>query len=101
MRLVIDEKDINKLIKKHKEELTTDNLKELEAIKVNIVQEQFFASKEEDKDMTMAKIKEMLSLYHKMGEFIEKKHPKKVYTGCLAQFNNIFLNHFRNILKSR
>ena len=70
-------------------------------MKVNIVQEQFFSG-EEDRDKTMAEIKEMLSSYHKVAEFIEKKHPEKVHTGrLLAQFNDICLSHFRNILKSR
>ena len=39
MGLVVDEEDINKLLEEHKQEPTTDDLKELEAIKVNIVQE--------------------------------------------------------------
>ena len=57
-------------------ELTTGNLKELETMKVNIIQEQFCSSKEENRDgtMTTAEIKEMLSLYHKVAEFREKKH---------------------------
>ena len=59
---------------------------------------------EEDRDttMTMAEIKEMLSLYHKVAKFIESKYPKKIHTNhLLEQFNDICLSHFRNILKRR
>ena len=39
---------------------------------------------------------------HKVADFIEKKHPVKIHTGrSIAQFNDICLIHFRNILKSR
>ena len=58
--LVVDEDDINEALE-HKQELTMDDLKNLEAMKVNIVQEQFFSGKE-DRDMTIktTEIKEML-----------------------------------------
>ena len=72
---------------------------------MNIVQEQSFSDEEkEDRDTTTttAEIKEMLSSYHKVAEFIKKKHSEKVHTGRLhGQFDDICLSHLRNILKSR
>ena len=38
----------------------------------------------------------------KITDFIEKKHPERVHTGRItAQFNDICLTHFINILKNR
>ena len=99
IELVVDEEE-------RKQEVTTDDLKALEAMKVTVIQEQFSADEEEEEDRdattTMAEIKDMLASYHKVAEFIEKKHPEKVHTGrIVAQFNDICVSHFRNIVKSR
>ena len=40
MGLEVDEADVDDLLEEHKEELTTDDLKELEAMRVSSVQEQ-------------------------------------------------------------
>ena len=59
-------------------------------------------SEEEEEVITSAEIKEILKYYEKVTDFIKKKHPEKVHTGRItAQFNDICLTHFRNILKSR
>ena len=43
-----------------------------------------------------------MGYYEKVTDFIEKKSPEKVHTGRItAQFNDICLTQFRNILKSR
>ena len=60
MGLVVDEEDINELLEEHKRELKT----KLEAMKVKMVQKQFFfGEEEEDRSTTTTKteIKETLS----------------------------------------
>ena len=52
--------------------------------------------------ITSTEIKKILGYYKKVTDFIEKKHHEKVHTGGItAQFNDICLAHFRNILKSK
>ncbi|XP_064116192.1 tigger transposable element-derived protein 1-like [Macrobrachium nipponense] len=104
MGLVFDEDDINNLLEEHQEELTTDDLKELEAMQHNVVQEEFSSSgdEEEEEPMTTAEIKDVLAAFHKVQSFIEKRHPEKAHTGhMLAQFNDVCPSRFRNIVKSR
>ncbi|XP_064092987.1 tigger transposable element-derived protein 1-like isoform X3 [Macrobrachium nipponense] len=105
MGLVVNEDDINDLLREHQEELTTDDLKELEALQHNVIQEEFSSSGEEEEEedpMTTAEIKDVLAAFHKVQSFVEKRHPKKAYTGrMLVQFNDVCLSRFRNIVKSR
>ena len=106
MGLLVDEEDIDELLEEHKQELSTEDLKELEAMRVTVVQEQYSADEEEEEEReattTTAEIKDFLASYQKVADFIEKKHPEKVHTGRLvAQFNDICVSHFRNIVKSR
>lgn len=61
MRLIINEKDSNALLEKHQQNFTMNYLKELETMKLNIVQEPFSVSKEKDMDMKI-EIKEMLCI---------------------------------------
>ncbi|XP_064081899.1 deoxyribodipyrimidine photo-lyase-like [Macrobrachium nipponense] len=44
MGLVVDKDDINDLLEEHQEEITTDDVKELEAMQHNVVQEKFSSS---------------------------------------------------------
>ncbi|XP_064120817.1 G patch domain-containing protein 1-like [Macrobrachium nipponense] len=104
MGLVVDEDDINDLLEEHQEELTTDDLKELEAMQHNVIQEEFSSSGEEEEEdsMTTAAIKDALASFHKVQSFVEKRHREKAYTGhLLAQFNEVGPSRFRNIVKSR
>lgn len=52
--------------------------------------------------ISTSEIKEMLEIWGKLSDFIQKKHPDKVATGhATALFNDTCLTHFRNILKRR
>jgi hypothetical protein len=47
-------------------------------------------------------IKEILGMWEKVVEFVDKNHPEKVATGRASElFNETCLTHFRNILKGR
>lgn len=106
MGLVVDEADVDNLIEEHREELTTEDLKELEAMQVTIIQEEQHSSGGEEvgetEETTSAEIREAIGWYENLTRFIEKKHPEKVLTGRLMDsVNDRCMSHFRNILRSR
>ncbi|XP_068211825.1 tigger transposable element-derived protein 1-like [Palaemon carinicauda] len=59
MSLEVDEANIDELIEEHQEEFTTDDVKELKAMRVNVVQEDC-SEGEEDDALTKAEIKDGL-----------------------------------------
>ncbi|XP_068204575.1 tigger transposable element-derived protein 1-like [Palaemon carinicauda] len=70
MGLDVSAKDIDKLIEEHHEELTTDDLKELETMQMSVVQEQFSSSDKEDvTPLKTSDIKEILA-YVKSRHYI-------------------------------
>uniref|UniRef100_A0A3P8PYC6 HTH CENPB-type domain-containing protein n=1 Tax=Astatotilapia calliptera TaxID=8154 RepID=A0A3P8PYC6_ASTCA len=81
--LQVDEEDINDLVHEHREELSTAELQELEAMLHSSVQQQF---SEEEAVIPSADIKD--------------NHPEKTFTAhAIEHFGDI--SHFRSILKSR
>ncbi|XP_059512727.1 programmed cell death 1 ligand 2 isoform X2 [Myotis daubentonii] len=100
----IKEGDINELIEEHAEELTTQELKELQTQQHTEVLQEIDDTEEEEGEevISISEIKEMLGLWEKLSDLIQKKHPEKNATGCAMElFNNICLTHFRNILNGR
>ncbi|XP_068245325.1 tigger transposable element-derived protein 1-like [Palaemon carinicauda] len=101
MGLEVDETDIDELIQEHQDELTTDDLKELEVMLVNVIQEEYSGG-EEDEPLTTAEIKEDLDGYFKMATLVEKRHPEKILAvRALEYCNEVCLSYFRNILRCR
>ncbi|XP_064100870.1 tigger transposable element-derived protein 1-like [Macrobrachium nipponense] len=100
MGLEVDEGDVNELVEEHEEELSTEELKELQMMQHTKVLEEINTSEEEV--ISTGEIKDMLAMWEKLSNFIEKKHPEKVATGrASALFNDTCLSHFRSILKGR
>ncbi|XP_019716745.1 tigger transposable element-derived protein 1-like [Hippocampus comes] len=79
MGLEVNEEDINELIQEHNEELSTTELKELEAMQHTAVQE--FKEKEEEAAAIIpsARIKDILGKFHDVSEFVEKNHPENMF----------------------
>lgn len=105
MGLEVDEGGINNLVEEHSQGLTTEELQELQALQ-EVEVRQGFSGEDEVEDeapvVTTAEIKEVLAVYQKVTDFVEKNHPEKVHTNrAAAQYNDTCLTHFRNILKSR
>ncbi|XP_068233635.1 tigger transposable element-derived protein 1-like [Palaemon carinicauda] len=87
LSLEFDEADINELIEEHQEELRMDDLKELESMQLNKVQEQLHSSEGEENDpLTTTEVKEGLADYYKMVALLEKSHPEIIITGRWSQF---------------
>ncbi|XP_015415779.1 PREDICTED: uncharacterized protein LOC107182194 [Myotis davidii] len=97
----IKEGDIKELIEEHSEELTTQELKELQTQQHTEVL-QGIDDTEEEAAISISEIKEMLGMWEKLSDFIQKKHPEKIASGHVMElFNDTCLTHFRNILKGR
>ncbi|XP_068207441.1 tigger transposable element-derived protein 1-like [Palaemon carinicauda] len=67
--LVVDEDNINELLEEHQEEFTTDDLKKLAAMQVNIVQVQFSSGDKED-SLTSAEIKEKRDILKRFTQVV-------------------------------
>ncbi|XP_061622154.1 tigger transposable element-derived protein 1-like [Phyllopteryx taeniolatus] len=104
MGLEVDEEDVNELVEEHSEELTPEELKALQTQQhAKVLQEIGTAEEPEvDEVISTSEIMEMLGMWERLSNFIERKHPEKVATGCASSlFNDTCLAHFRNILKER
>ncbi len=91
MGLEVDEGDINDLIEEHSQELTTEELQELQALQeVEVCQG--FSGEDEDEApvVTTAEIKEVLAAYQKVTDFVEKKKiTQKRYTQTVQLSNTM------------
>ncbi|XP_070619108.1 tigger transposable element-derived protein 1-like [Erythrolamprus reginae] len=105
MGLEVNEDDIDDLIEEHNQEQTTEELKELQQqseVLESWEEEAAGEEEEEEEEMATRDIKEMLSMWDRLRDFVEKKHPEKVATVCAADlFNDTCLTHFRNVLKGK
>ncbi|XP_066231909.1 zinc finger MYM-type protein 6 isoform X4 [Saccopteryx leptura] len=104
MGLEVNEEDIDDLIEKHSEELTTEELKELQQQqqRMEVLQEVSREKPEVDEVISTSEIKEILGTWEKIKQFIEKTHPEKVATGrALELCNDTCFTYYRNILKGR
>ena len=102
MGLEVNDEDIDELIQEHHEELSTEELKELEAMQHTAVQEEFSKDEEEAAIIPTARIKDILGKFYEVSEFVEKNHPEKVFTSrAIAHYDDVCLAHFRKIVKSR
>ncbi|GFT57167.1 uncharacterized protein NPIL_221721 [Nephila pilipes] len=79
-------------------ELKRENIEKHEQ-GVQVMQEIGF---EEEEVISTSEIKEILGMWERVSQFVEKKHPEKVPTGRASDlFNDTCLTHFRNILRGR
>lgn len=104
MGLVMDERDVNELVEEHSQELTTEELQELQSQQHSgVLQEIGFEEEPEVEEViSTSEIKEILGMWERVSQFVEKKHPEKVATGRASElFNDTCLTHFRSILKGR
>ncbi|GFU58281.1 tigger transposable element-derived protein 1 [Nephila pilipes] len=99
MDLEVEERDVNELVEEHTQELTTEEIQELQSQQhTEVMQEIGF----EEEVISTSEIKEILGMWERVSQFVEKKHPEKVATGRASDlFNDTCLTHFRNILRGR
>ncbi|XP_039618118.1 tigger transposable element-derived protein 1-like [Polypterus senegalus] len=104
MGLQVDEGNINELVKEHEEELSTQELLELQDMQRTEALQEISGSEEEveTEEISTSEIKEVLGMWEKVTSFTERKHPEKVATSrSAANYDDTCLAHFRKLLKSR
>ncbi|XP_015435170.1 PREDICTED: tigger transposable element-derived protein 1-like [Dufourea novaeangliae] len=104
MGLEVDERDVNGLVEEQSQELTTEELHDLHSQRHTVVQRKISFEEEPEMEEVISTrdIKEILGMWEKVVEFVDKNHPEKVATGRASElFNETCLTHFRNILKGR
>jgi hypothetical protein len=104
MGLEVDERDVNELVEEQSQELTTEELHDLYSQQHTVVQRKigFEEEPEMEEVISTRDIKEILGMWEKVVEFVDKNHPEKVATGRASElFNETCLTHFRNILNGR
>ena len=96
---------LEELVQEHNEELTTDELlRELHKEQQQKVVEELTSGEEEvgEDALSSSEIKEVLIMWGKEQNYVEKHHPNKAVSGrCMNLFNDNARSHFRGILKRR
>ena len=96
--LEMDGVDMEELVQEHNEELTTEELLELHKEQQQKVVEELSSGEEEIREdsLSSSEIKEVLIMWEKMQNFVEKHHPNKAVSGrCMNLFNDNAMSHFR------
>ncbi|UYV80605.1 hypothetical protein LAZ67_19000930 [Cordylochernes scorpioides] len=86
----------------HTQELTTEEIQELQSQQHTEVMQVIGFEESEEEVISTSEIKEILGMWERVSQFVEKKHPEKFATGRASDlFNDTCLTHFRNILRGR
>ena len=105
MGLMMDERDVNELVEEHSQELTTEELQELQSQQHSgVLQEIGFEEEPEVEEViSTSEIKEILGECGREFHSSWKRNtPKKLQPVVHRQlFNDTCLTHFRSILKGR
>ncbi|GFS34359.1 tigger transposable element-derived protein 1 [Nephila pilipes] len=102
MGLEVEERDVNELVEEHTQELTNEEIQELQSQQHTEVMQKNGFEESEEKVISTSEIKEILGMWERVSQFVEKKHPEKVATGRASDlFNDTCLTHFRNIPRGR
>ncbi|UYV65222.1 hypothetical protein LAZ67_3003636 [Cordylochernes scorpioides] len=95
MGLEVEERDVNELIEEHTQELTTEEIQELQSQQHTEVMQVIGFEESEEGVISTSEIKEILGMWERVSQFVEKKHPEKVTTGRASDlFNDTCLTHF-------
>ena len=102
--LDVNKNDINELLEEHSQELTTEELMELQSISHQEDVDERLSVDEEDaaKQQSSNEIREMLKAWETVASYIEKYHPNmEVAMRATNLFNDNAVSHFYQILKRR
>lgn len=102
MELEIDENDVIELLQDHNQELTAEELMELQLEQVKAVEEEYLVGEQEVPDASTVEIKDICNKWSEVQAFIEKYHPDKTVTSRAVEIlNDNVMEHFRKILQQR
>ncbi|XP_069167432.1 tigger transposable element-derived protein 1-like [Procambarus clarkii] len=102
--LEVDAADVQELVEEHSDELTTEELLELQKELVQQEVQELSSGEEEvcEDAIPSSEIRDVLGMFEKVTAFAEKHHPDKaVTTRCVNLFNDNVPSRFRDILKRR
>ncbi|XP_069156566.1 tigger transposable element-derived protein 1-like [Procambarus clarkii] len=102
--LEVDAADVQELVEEHSDDLTTEELLELQKELVQQEVKELSSGEEEvwEDAVPSSEIRDVLVMFEKVTAFVEKHHPDKaVTTRCVNMFNDNVLSRFRDILKRR
>nr|XP_033807654.1 tigger transposable element-derived protein 1-like [Geotrypetes seraphini] len=104
--LDMNEDDIQELMEERGQELTTDELMDLNLVQQQEFMKEISSEEEEEKKMeeslTSNEIREMLKMWERVQNVVEKHHPNKaVAMRAMNLFNDNAMSHFREILKRK
>jgi len=101
MGLEVNNKDVEELLEDHKDELSTEELQQLQKqLQKAIVEE--MSSEEGREDVPTSLIHDICAKWGEVQIFVEQYHPDKaVASRSINIFNDNAMCHFRNILKRR
>jgi hypothetical protein len=102
MGLDVSDGDVEELVEGHREELTTEELQELEEEHKTTIDALSSGLEEEIEEALSSLIKEMFANWMDVKNFAEKYHPNKAQTSCNSiVWNDQTMSHFRSILRRR
>ncbi|XP_051783790.1 tigger transposable element-derived protein 1-like [Erpetoichthys calabaricus] len=103
MGLEVDNEDIEELVLDHKEELTTEELTELQQEQHKLLTEDQSSGEEEERAVLKSDaIKAVMEKWNECQDFFEKNHPDKaVANRVINMMNDNVVSHFRKILMRR
>jgi hypothetical protein len=99
MGLDVDSDDVEELIEDHRNELTTEELQELQREQQEVIED---VSSEEEENISTKEIKELCHHWENIEHIVQKWHPNTaVANRSVNLFNDNVMEHFRRILKKR
>jgi len=103
MGLEVNNADVEELLEEHTEELSTEELEQLQKqLQKAIVEEMSSEEEEGREDIPTSLIHEICAKWGEVLSFVERYHPDKaVASRNIDIFNDNAICHFRNILKCR
>ena len=103
MGLEVNNEDVEELLEDDKDELSTEELEQLQKqLQKAMVEEMSWEEEEGREDVPTALIREICAKWGEVQSFVERYHPDKaVATRSINMFNDNAMCHFRNILKCR
>ncbi|GCC25057.1 hypothetical protein chiPu_0003462 [Chiloscyllium punctatum] len=103
MGLEVDEDDVAELVEDHRQDLSTEDLVELQQEQVKVMQQEHFGEEEEEReDVSNVQIKDICSKWSEVPAFVARHQPNKTVTNRpVSILNDNVMSHFRKILQQR
>jgi len=101
--LEVNNEDVEELLEDHKDELSTEELEQLQKQLQKVIEEEMSSEEEKGReDVSTSLSREICAKWGEVQSFVEQYHPDTaVASRSINIFNDNAMCHFRNILKRR